>query len=169
MADITYRRAQPDDAERMVAFYNRVGGETSYLSFERDEYPLDARIQRGAIQALESEPANIILLALSGEEIAGIASVSSPRKVKVRHDGALGIVVAQKYQGLGIGSELIRRLLDWAKGNGITRRISLDVRSDNTRAVRLYLRFGFAVEGLRRNAVLLDGRYYDMYIMGRML
>ena len=41
LGQITYRKAQISDAENIVAFYNYVGGETSYLSFEKDEYPLD--------------------------------------------------------------------------------------------------------------------------------
>lgn len=41
MAEITYRRPEVSDAKNIVDFYNYVGGETSYLSFEKDEYPLD--------------------------------------------------------------------------------------------------------------------------------
>ena len=45
MAEITYRRPEVSDAKNIVDFYNYVGGETSYLSFEKDEYPLDAAAQ----------------------------------------------------------------------------------------------------------------------------
>lgn len=51
----------------------------------------------------------------------------------------------------------------------MTRRISLDTRADNVKAVELYMKFGFIVEGCRRNATLLDGKYYDLYVMGMML
>ena len=37
MAQIIYRSAQESDAKKIVRFYNYVGGETSFLSFERDE------------------------------------------------------------------------------------------------------------------------------------
>ena len=40
---------------------------------------------------------NTMLLALDGEEIAGIATINSSHKLKSRHEGELGIVVAQKY------------------------------------------------------------------------
>lgn len=169
MSEITYRTPCVEDAEKIVSFYNYVGGETSYLSFEKDEYPLDVPAQKESILSLEGNPNNIMLLAMAGEEIAGIATISSTHKIKGRHDGELGIVVAKKYQGQGIGSELIRRLIEWARGNGVTTRLSLDTRTDNVNAVSLYLKFGFQVEGCRLNSTLLDGKYYDLYVMGMML
>lgn len=169
MAQVIYRRAQESDAGKIVDFYNFVGGETSYLSFEKDEYPMNVKEQEEEIRSLEGKKASIMLLAMDGEEIAGIATIHSSAKIKARHDGELGIVVAKKYQGQGIGTELIRQLIDWAKGNGVTTRISLDTRADNVKAVELYMKFGFVVEGYRRNSTLLDGKYYDLYVMGMML
>lgn len=169
MTQITYRRAQESDAEKIVKFYNFVGGETSYLSFEKDEYPLSVEEQIQSIRSLEGNQTNIMLLAMDGEEIAGIATISSSGKIKARHDGELGIVVAKKYQGQGIGTELIRQLIEWAKGNGVTTRISLDTRADNIKAVELYMKFGFVVEGCRKNSTLLNGKCFDLYVMGMMI
>lgn len=169
MGEIVYRRAKESDAGAIVTFYNFVGGETSFLSFEKDEYPMDEAAQREAIRALEGNDTNIMLMAMDGGEIAGIATIHSGSKVKSRHDGELGIVVAKKYQGRGIGTELIRQLIEWAGGNGVTTRISLDTRADNIDAVHLYMKFGFVVEGCRRNSTLLNGTYYDLYVMGRMV
>lgn len=169
MAEIIYRNAREDDAKNIVDFYNYVGGETSFLSFEKDEYPMCAEEQAEEIRSLEKKNTSIMLLAMDGEEIAGIATVRSSAKIKERHDGELGIVVARKYQGQGVGTELICRLIRWAKGNGVTTRISLDTRADNVKAVELYMKLGFVVEGCRRNTTLLNGKYYDLYVMGMML
>lgn len=166
---IVYRNAQVEDAEKIVDFYNFVGGETTYLSFEKDEYPLNVEEQVNSIKSLEGNQTNIMLLAMDGDEIAGIATINSSHKIKARHEGELGIVVAKKYQGQGIGTELITQLIEWARGNGVTTRIRLDTRTDNPKAVSLYLKFGFVVEGCCRNSTLLDGQYYDLYIMGMML
>ena len=130
---------------------------------------MDVEAQIESIRGLEGNPTNIMLMAMDGEEIAGIATISSSHKIKARHDGELGIVVAKKYQSKGIGTELIRQLIEWAKGNGITTRISLDTRTDNVDAVHLYMKFGFEVEGCRKNSTLLNGKYYDLYVMGMML
>lgn len=169
MEQITYRVAKVEDASDIVAFYNMTGGETSYLSFEKDEYPMSVKEQEEDIQGLEGNGNNRMLLALDGTKITGIATIHSSSKIKSRHDGELGIVVAKKYQGKGIGTKLMQQLIDWAKTNGVTTRISLDTRADNVTAVSLYLKLGFIVEGLRTNSTLLDGTYYDLYVMGMML
>lgn len=169
MADIIYREPTIDDAEEIVAFYNRVGGETTYLSFEKDEYPLDVEELKAQIPETAASPNNIMLLALDDNKIVGIGTISSSWKIKSRHNGELGIVVDNAHQGQGIGSEIIRRLIEWCRGNGITTRIQLDTRCDNELAVKLYQRFGFEIEGCLKNTTLLNGKYYDLYVMGLML
>lgn len=166
---IIYRNPTIEDAQKIVDFYNYVGGETTYLSFEKDEYPLNVEAQVSAIKDLEGSSSNIMLLAVDGEDIIGIATINSSHKIKARHEGELGIVVSKKYQGKGIGSELIKSLIEWARNNGVTTRLRLDTRADNTMAVSLYLKFGFIVEGCCKNSTLLNGKYYDLYIMGMML
>lgn len=169
METITYREPNVEDAEEIVAFYNRVGGETTYLSFEKDEYPLDVEGSRASIKETAESPNNYMLLALADGKIIGIGTISSSWKIKSRHCGELGIVVENAHQGQGIGSEIIRRLIEWCRGNGITTRIQLDTRCDNELAVKLYQRFGFQIEGRLPNTTLLDGKYYDLYVMGLML
>ena len=130
---------------------------------------MDAAGQREDILSTNAHSASIMILAMDGDEIAGIGTIHSGNKIKARHQGELGIVVAKKYQAQGIGSEIIRRLIDFCKGNGITTRIQLDTRYDNEVAVKLYERFGFEIEGRLKNTTLLNGNYYDLYVMGLML
>jgi RimJ/RimL family protein N-acetyltransferase len=39
------------------------------------------------------------------------------------------------------------------------------VHTTNLRAIGVYLRCGFKVEGLRRSSLLVDGEYVDEYLM----
>lgn len=52
------------------------------------------------------------------------------------------IAVAPDYEGRGIGSTLLRQLIDEARERG-ARDVLLEVRADNPRAQALYTRFGF--------------------------
>lgn len=168
-SNIIYRQPVVEDAEKIVEFYNYVGGETFYLSFQKDEYPMNAEQQKEDILATNAHPASIMILAMDGDEIAGIGTIHSGNKVKSRHQGELGIVVAEKYQKKGIGSEIIRQLIDFCKNNGITTRIQLDTLCANEVAVKLYEKFGFEIEGRLRNNTLYEGNYYDLYVMGLLL
>ena len=167
--EIVYREAEVADAQEMVDFYNRVGGETTYLSFEENEYPLDVEAQKASIESTKKQANAVMLLATAGGTIVGLGTISSNMKVKAKHCGELGIVVTKEYQGRGIGSEIIRRLLEWSRNNGVTTRVQLDTRTDNEKAVELYKKFGFEIEGQLKNTTLIDGEYYDLYIMGLML
>jgi ribosomal-protein-alanine N-acetyltransferase len=62
------------------------------------------------------------------------------------------IAVVPEFEGLGIGSALLTQLIDEARRRGALD-VLLEVRADNPRAQRLYLRFGFEQIHIRR-------RYY---------
>jgi ribosomal protein S18 acetylase RimI-like enzyme len=51
--------------------------------------------------------------------------------------------------------------LEKAHAMGLTR-VQLTVREGNTRATQLYKKYGFTVEGLKRNAVRTDGIYENI-------
>jgi len=63
---------------------------------------------------------------------------------------------------MGIGPKLVRAALEKARKQGYSR-IELTVRMDNKNAKALYKRFGFTLEGVNRNAFLIDGQFYDTY------
>ncbi|MBV7391249.1 GNAT family N-acetyltransferase [Enterococcus alishanensis] len=166
---VTYRNPTEDDAKNIVDFYNLVGGETTYLSFEENEYPLNVKEVKELIINTNHQINSTILLALINGKIIGIGTVSSGNKVKSKHCGELGIVVTEKFQSIGIGKEIIYQLLTWAKSNGVTTKIQLDTRVDNKKAVKLYKKFGFKIEGKLENTTIIEGKYYDLYVMGLML
>ena len=74
------------------------------------------------------------------------------------HAWVLGMGVIGLYRGQGIGKSLLNSALAKAKQKGLTR-IELTVRESNKAAIALYKKFGFAIEGLHRNAVCINGKY----------
>lgn len=60
------------------------------------------------------------------------------------------IAVKPELRGQGIGSALVRRLLQWAR-DGQGTRMMLEVRESNTPARKLYEKLGLAVSGRRRD------------------
>ena len=71
--------------------------------------------------------------------------------------------------GLGVGSRLMDTLIDWATESNEVTKLNLRVRTDNERAIALYRRKSFAIEGTIRKDFLIDGKYFDHYWMGREL
>jgi [ribosomal protein S18]-alanine N-acetyltransferase len=76
----------------------------------------------------------------------------------------LTIAVAADRWGVGTGSALLEALLAEAARRGCTE-VFLEVRTDNTRAQRLYRRYGFAEIGIRRGYYQPSGA--DALVMRR--
>jgi ribosomal-protein-alanine N-acetyltransferase len=60
------------------------------------------------------------------------------------------VAMRPRFRAQGIGTALLRRVLEEARGLG-ARRATLEVRASNERARRLYERLGFYVAGVRRS------------------
>lgn len=63
---------------------------------------------------------------------------------------ALGMSVLAELRGQGWGRAMLQRAIDHARGAQM-HKIELEVWPDNARAIALYERFGFEVEGVRRD------------------
>ena len=63
-----------------------------------------------------------------------------------------------------MATRMIEHVLGWSREVGL-RRVELTVHTTNLRAIGVYLRHGFKVEGLRRSSLLVDGEYVDEYLM----
>ena len=78
----------------------------------------------------------------------------------------LGIAVGDPAdQGRGLGSDMLRALVDFGFGQLRLERIWLDVYDTNPGAQRVYERVGFVHEGVQRHAVYREGQYRDVHRM----
>jgi len=111
----------------------------------------------------------VALIAEMDGEIAGLLHVEGSPKKRLRHNGEFGITVRKAYWGKGIGPRLMEAMIDWAKASGLVRKLNLKVLVNNTNAIRLYERFGFEKEGCIRRDTCLDGKFYDIYLMGLLI
>lgn len=73
----------------------------------------------------------------------------------------VGIDIVQPYQGKGYGSEAIRWLLKFAFNTAGLHRVGISAFEWNDGAVRLYEKLGFKREGVSRDFIWFDGRWWD--------
>jgi putative acetyltransferase len=111
----------------------------------------------------------LAIAALTGDaRIVATASLQFNLQEALQHKAELGITVHDSYQKMGVGTALLKHVLDIAKERGL-KNIHLIVRVDNERAICLYSKFGFKVEGTFHNEMCLNGRYVDDYRMALFL
>jgi L-phenylalanine/L-methionine N-acetyltransferase len=163
--NIEYRRATANDAEGMAKLFSDpdVIAGTLQLPMPSADY------WRKRLEPQATDQSQIHIVAIAEGVLIGSAGLHPVSgSLRTRHVMGLGIGVSRAWWGKGIGTELMRRLFDWADNWAGILRIELGVYSDNERAIGLYERFGFVREGVQRAFALRDGQYVDSVMMARL-
>ena len=85
---------------------------------------------------------------------------------KSRHKGTLiGMYVVPEFRCRGLGKQLVAALIAEARALAGLEQINLTVTHSNAKARALYLKAGFVSFGVEKNALKVDGTYYDKEYM----
>ncbi|MCF7362092.1 GNAT family N-acetyltransferase [Vibrio diazotrophicus] len=160
---VEIRRAEPSDARAIKQIYECKNAYSSTLQLPHPSLTLWEK-------RTTDVPDNVfVYVALVDGEIVGnlgFEVCTSPRR---RHVASLGMGVKDDVQGRGVGSALLATVIDLADNWLNLKRIELTVYSDNDRAINLYKKFGFAVEGESKAYAFRNGGYVSAYHMARVL
>ncbi len=77
-----------------------------------------------------------------------------------------GLGVGRPHQRRGYASEAIVLLLRYMFGERRYQKANVGVYAYNTASLELHAKLGFVVEGRRRRAVFMGGRYHDEVLLG---
>jgi putative acetyltransferase len=166
MTPITLRRARPADAADYAALMN---DPLVYPGVLQLPYT-DAELWRTRL----AEPGGATVAELhlvaeaDGRVIGGAGLHAAGAAVRRRHVMNVGMSVAGDRQGQGVGTQLLTALCHHADRWVGALRLELTVYTDNRRAIALYRKHGFEVEGTHRAFALRDGVYVDAHTMARL-
>ncbi len=117
------------------------------MALERELFPEDAWTpEMFAAEFAQSASRRLYLVAEEGTALIGYAGMMFTGGPQA---DVVTLAVDPAYWGKGTGTALLTTLVDEAHKRGCTE-VLLEVREDNPRARRLYLRHGFAEVGIRR-------------------
>jgi RimJ/RimL family protein N-acetyltransferase len=85
-----------------------------------------------------------------------------------KHVGVLGIVVKYGFRGLGIGTEMMKTLVEQAVALGLEV-LMLHVFATNRQAIHLYEKVGFIGAGKIPKKHFREGQYIDEVIMAKLI
>jgi putative acetyltransferase len=125
-----------------------------------------AEVWRARIEGNESSGTRAFAAVLGGE-VVGLANLHPGTGSRRPHVRALGMAVADGWQGRGVGRALMVHLVQLADALEVER-LELHVYADNARAISLYERFGFVREGVNRLEAWRENAYVDTLVMGRL-
>lgn len=163
---IEIREIRVDDTERFLKLCLQLDQETKFMLYEPGERTTTAEEQRERIQSILSEVGSTILVAEDQGQLVGYLAVFGGQANRTKHVGYIVVGITQAYSGKGIGTRLFQAAEAWRAQTELTK-FELTVMIPNERAVALYKKMGFEVEGVKRNSIRVDGNYVDEYYMGK--
>jgi RimJ/RimL family protein N-acetyltransferase len=141
----------------------------------------DPEIRRWHVRTMDEAEAREWVLerharwrAEAGGDWAVLAGQTPAGRVAVHgldlHEGSgeVGYWVLPEQRGRGLAALALGALCEWLFDAGGLRRLELDHSTANPASCRVALNAGFAVEGVRRAAVLHEDGWHDMHLHARL-
>ncbi|MCD2257529.1 GNAT family N-acetyltransferase [Agrilactobacillus fermenti] len=168
--ELIIREAVPEDAEALQTYLHAVRQESDLLLVTDEDLANDRQLQALALADIFESNNNILLVAILHDEIIGMVRISAEADEHIQHVGTLGISVRKAYWNHQIGTMLLGDALDWAQETNVLKRIELTVQVRNERAIHVYKKFGFVVEGQLQHAFYTTtAGYLDVLLMAKLL
>ena len=161
-AQIVVRHAEPGDSDGLHGIFT----DPEVMNWLVDVPYLPAAHTRKQVE--DAVSGRYMLVACAGAKIVGALGLGSYATPRLRHIGRIGpVAVARTAKGLGVGSSLLRAVVDLADNWLNLVRLELMVFGSNQPAIALYRKFDFEIEGTSRAFGFQAGRYVDVHTMAR--
>lgn len=161
MNEIVIRHAEQRDAEPL-----------RHITMHPDVYHDTLQIPHPSMEMwqerLKPQPGRRHLVACIDDTVAGHLVFDVDKNPRRSHVATFGISVSAQFSGRGVGSALMREMINLCDNWLRVERIELTVFVDNASAVALYRKFGFGVEGTGKRFALRNGEYVDAWFMARL-
>jgi RimJ/RimL family protein N-acetyltransferase len=118
-----------------------------------------------AMVATATDPSRMAWVVEAQSSLAGMAFLQGIREVDAKARFAIGLF-SPELTGRGLGGEATRLVLAHAFGPMALHRVDLRVLDFNHRAIAMYRRCGFVVEGRERGSCRMGDAWVDDVMMG---
>jgi len=162
--DIKIRHLEKADAAALRDIYSHISvtENTSQLPYLNSE-SIDGLFERPNCYNLVAD----VYDADTQGEVLGHVSVLTNNKPRMKQSAVLMIAVHPDAHGKGIGKTMLIEMLDQADNWLNLVRVELEVHADNERAIVLYQKLGFEIEGEKRFSIFKDGKLSSLLLMAR--
>ncbi|AGH80895.1 acetyltransferase [Psychromonas sp. CNPT3] len=160
--NIKIRQIEDKDIRGFYDALCRVANEGIYLLTH--QAPAYEKMQRFVRENIANNHSQYV--AVLNEQIIGWADIIPLTRETMHHVGHLGMGVTLDFRGQGVGSALLEKSIAHAWKQNL-KRLELEVFSDNEIAINLYKKYGFKIEGVKKQARLFKNKYQDITLMAQ--
>jgi RimJ/RimL family protein N-acetyltransferase len=166
--DVRMRAAGPDDAAALLRLKQRLDRETSFMLLEAGERDASVPALAQELDSAARSGNSVVIVAEIAGELAGYIELTGGTFHRNQATAYVVIGVLAAAGGKGVGRGLLEEAKRWAVAHGV-HRLELTVMAHNQRAVGLYERTGFSIEGRRSECLLIDGQFIDELYMAMVI
>lgn len=155
-----------EEVEESLELIRKVAKEGLYL-MEDDVDQNRVEWTKGQMNT-NGEDVLFIIAKVDGKIVGNLDLVRYGKWPKTDHVRYLDMAVIDGFRSIGIGNALMEYSIAWARSKNLEK-IILEVFSTNERAIKLYTKMGFVMEGTNRKSVMLSAVKVDIIQMGLFL
>lgn len=164
---VTIRHLKASDYDAVMVFLTQFSTENIFTN----QYPGQPLKPREECEKLYERDDNCFIAAF--EENGRIVATTNFRIDRPGHPWSgrncgFGISILEEYCSQGLGTHLIQLLEAEAKAKNM-HRIYGSVRALNRRAIGLYLKCGFTIDGFFKETAFINGKWHDEYHISKIL
>lgn len=163
---VLIRNIREDDEEKFLSMLIQLDNETKFMLYEPGERKRDVDKIRSMIK--DAHQSSFIYIVEDNGKLVGFLLAKRGHVNRIKHRAYIVIGIIKSYTGKGIGKRLLNELDNWATDNGVTR-LELTVMKHNERAINLYKKMGYKVEGVKEKSFVVDENYVDEYYMAKIM
>lgn len=158
---ITIRWASAKDARILHILQQSIYDEETFFVGDKaaSEYQLRQHLRQ------LNRRRSLYLVALVDAMVVGYLELNRMHAKKLEHSALLTIAIAKQFRQQGIGRKLLHEAYRWCEQVGVIR-LELEVRVNNSHAIKLYENEGFITEGRKEKHVRLSAHTFeDSFLM----
>ncbi len=154
------------DALELLQHLKTTSDETNHMLRYSEEITMTEEEEKKFLQEQSTSENKIMIAAYIDGKLVGNAGIGPVHPfIRTRHRASFGISIQREYWQWGIGSAILKEIIESAKLIGYEQ-IELSVVAENERGITLYEKFGFQKCGtLGKAHRYKDGTYSDEYTM----
>lgn len=156
------------DVEDFMKLLSKIYDESDYTLYNPGEFTPSVSSVSDYLERIITSPRNTIYVAEQDDQLVGSALVTTEELERTKHEAVITLGVSQLYQKHGVGLALINAVEAWAINHDI-KRLEASIVPENDRAVELFKGAGFNIEGELKDKLYIDGKYYNKYVMAKLL
>jgi len=162
---VTLRAPKWDDLDDILEFINSLVDEGADIMVDtKQTREQEVEWLAGHITKIENDKEAIVVAEVDGRFVGQVEV--TPRGMRSKHVGVLGIALKDGYREIGIGTELMKEAEVQSTRLGLEI-LNLEVFATNERARHVYRKVGYREVGAWPRAIKRDGTYIDAVLMSK--